>query len=158
VRLVGLDVLAPGRDRAAAGLPADHFASVICNPPFYPAGQGTPAVAERAGARQMPAADLDRWVKTAATHAAPDGEIVFIHTAAGLEPLLRAFESRFGAVTVLPLGPRENRPASRILIRGIKGSRAPLMLLPQRTLHGADGRGFAPPFATIFMGDDRLVW
>ena len=53
--------------------------------------------------------------------------------AESLGPLLAAFEPRFGALTLLPLSPRPETPASRILLRGIKGSRAPLTLLPGRT-------------------------
>jgi tRNA1(Val) A37 N6-methylase TrmN6 len=157
-RVLTLDVTAPGRTRAAAGLPADHFATVIANPPFFDPGRGSAPAKARAAARHMDPAALDRWVKAAATHAAPDAEIVFIHAAAALSPLLAAFEARFGALIVLPLTPRDGEPATRILVRGIKGSRAPLTLLASRALHGPDGRGFEPRFEAIFRGTARLIW
>lgn len=150
------DVTASGRTRSAAGLRPDSCISVIANPPFF-AG-GTRASARGAAARQMPAAALDLWVKTAASHAAPGGEIVFIHTADSLPALLAAMSARFGALTVLPLTPREGEPAHRILIRGIKGSRAPLTLLASRALHTAGGRQFRAEFEAIFRGGDRLHW
>lgn len=154
-RVLALDVTATGRSRTAAGLEADTFETVIANPPFYAAGTSPGLL--RAAARHMPAKSLDLWVKTAASHAAPGGEVIFIHTPDRLSDLLQSF-ARFGAVTVLPLTPREGEPAHRILIRGIKGSHAPLTLLASRALHTPAGRAFRPEFESIFRGRDRLHW
>jgi tRNA1(Val) A37 N6-methylase TrmN6 len=154
--VVALDLTASGRARAVAGLEPDHFASVIANPPFYETG--TAPAPRRASARHMSPEALDLWVKTAASHSAPGGEIIFIHVADRLAALLQSFESRFGAITVLPLSPRDGEPAHRILIRGIKGSRAPLTLLASRVLHTPSGRTFRPEFEAIFRGKDRLHW
>ena len=63
-----------------------------------------------------------------------------------------------GALSVLPLVPREGEAAGRVLIRGIKGSRAPTRLLASRVLHQADGRDFQPAFDAIFRGTGRLDW
>lgn len=157
-RVVGCDVTAPGAERRAAGLPADHYSSVIANPPFFDPAAGTAPAAARAAARHMQPADLDLWVRAAATHAAPGGEAVFIHAAASLPALLAAFSRRFGGVTVLPLCPRPDAAATRVLVRGIKGSRAPLTLLASRILHAEAGRGFLPEFDAIFRGRDHLHW
>ena len=75
-----------------------------------------------------------------------------------MSPLLAAFDQRFGAITLLPLSPRPDAPASRVLVRAIKGSRAPLTLLASRALHDATGNAFAPAFDAIFRGTARLVW
>ena len=88
----------------------------------------------------------------------PTVRSIFIHIAERLSALLAAFETRFGAITVLPLSPREGEPAHRVLVRGIKGSRAPLTLLASRALHAGDGRAFLPQFEAIFRGEDRLHW
>ena len=157
-RVLGLDLTARGAIRAAAGLANDHFSTVIANPPFFDAASGSPPAIARAAARHMDAAALDLWVRTAAASAAPGGEIVFIHTAVALPALLAAFSTRFGGLTVLPLTPRPGAPASRLLVRGIKGSRAPLTLLASRPLHQAQGRAFQPEFDAIFRGTARLVW
>jgi tRNA1(Val) A37 N6-methylase TrmN6 len=153
-----VDVAAPGSERSAAGLPAEHYAAVIANPPYFESGRGTAPSESRAAARHMGPDDLDHWVKAAAMHAAPGGEVIFIYPAESLAALLAAFDRRFGAVVVLPLCPREGEPASRILLRGIKGSRAPLRLLASRALHAAEGRGFRPEFEAIFRGEARLDW
>ncbi len=153
-----LDITQRGAERLAAGLKADCFDTVIANPPYFEAGTGTAPSPLRAAARHTGGAALDLWVKAAATSAAPLGEVIFIHTAQSLPSLLAAFESRFGAVTILPLSPRPGQPASRILVRAIKGSRAPLTLLTSRALHEAEGRAFRPEFDAIFLGLDRLHW
>ncbi|MDB5540664.1 MAG: hypothetical protein JWQ89_2391 [Devosia sp.] len=157
-RVLALDLTAPGKLRVAAGLPADHFTSVIANPPFFDPARGTAPSSTRSGARHMDDAALDRWVKTAASHAAPGGEVIFIHVAEALPLLLAAVSQRFGAVNVLPLLPRDGEAASRVLVRGIKGSRAPFALLAARPLHEPAGRAFRPEFDAIFRGAARLIW
>lgn len=156
--VITLDITAKGAERAAAGLRTDHYESVIANPPFFDSASGTLAAAGRADARHMAVDTLDLWVRAAAASAAPEGEVIFIYPAAGLAPLLAAFAQRFGAVAVLPLTPRAGEPASRVLVRAIKGSRAPLTLLASRTLHEGKDRDFMPEFEGIFRGKARLNW
>jgi tRNA1(Val) A37 N6-methylase TrmN6 len=154
-----VDVTAKGDLRRAAGLADNHFDSVIANPPFFDDAGGTLASdSGRAGARHMQAASLDLWIRTAAGCAAADAEVIFVYPAQSLTPLLVGFTQRFGAVTILPLLPRPDAAASRVLVRGIKGSRAPLNLLAGRALHGVDGRAFAPAFDAIFRGTAQLDW
>ena len=154
-----VDVTARGTERRAAGLADNAFDVVIANPPFFADGAGTLADdAGRAGSRHMDAAALDLWVKTAAGCAASGAEIIFIYPAESLAPLLAAVEQRFGAITILPLTPRPEAAASRVLLRAIKGSRAPLTLLASRALHDATGRAFLPAFDAIFRGAARLDW
>ena len=157
-RLLNLDVTAKGSLRAAAGLPADHYDTVIANPPFFDPATGSAPSEARSTARHMAPEALELWVRAAASHAAPEGEVMFIHAAASLPLLLPAFTSRFGAVTVLPLTPRDGEAASRVLVRGIKGSRAPFALVASRALHEAEGRAFRPEFDAIFRGTARLIW
>lgn len=157
--IIEADVAGKGAARRAAGVGENAFDVVIANPPFFDGSAGTLAGdAGRAGARHMGSDSLDLWVKTAAGSAAAGGEIIFIYPAESLSPLLAAFSQRFGAITVLPLLSRPEGPATRLLIRGIKGSRAPLTLLAGRPLHDVDGRGFQPAFDAIFRGMSRLVW
>ena len=158
-RIVATDVASKGTDRRAAGLDDNAFDTVIANPPFFADAAGTLADnAGRAAARHMDSEALDLWVKTAAGCAAAGGEVIFVYPAERLSPLLAAFSQRFGAVTVLPLTPRPEAPASRVLVRAIKGSRAPLTLLASRALHDAEGCAFQPAFDAIFRGTARLVW
>jgi len=156
---VELDVTAPGAIRLAAGIGADRYAAVIANPPFFDAGGGTRARGEgRAAARHQDKSALDLWVRTAAAAAAPGGEAIFILPAESLPGLLAAFEGRFGALTLLPFSPRAGEAASRVLLRGVKGSRAPLRLLAGRALHMGEDKAFAPEIEAILRGRATLDW
>jgi tRNA1(Val) A37 N6-methylase TrmN6 len=84
--------------------------------------------------------------------------VIFVIPAEALASLLAAFDRRFGALTLLPLAPRPGLPASRVLIRGIKGSRAPLTLLSTRALHEMEGNAFSPEFVAILTGATPLLW
>lgn len=156
---VEADVTARADLRRAAGLTDNAHDVVIANPPFFAAGRGTLAPkADRADARHMAAGDLDLWLRCAAACARAGGKAVVIYPAEGLAELLAAFAKRFGAVTILPLAPRPGMAATRVLVRGVKGSRAPLTLLATRVLHGAEGNGFAPEFDAILRGKAVLDW
>lgn len=156
---VEADVEGAGRDRRSAGLRENAYDCVIANPPFFAAGRGTPAAdAYRADARHMPREALALWTRTAAGAARAGGRVIFIYPASGLDALLSAFADRFGAITILPLSPRDGAPGSRVLVRGTKGSRAPLTLMASRALHERDGRAFASQFDAIFRGVAALDW
>ena len=156
--IIEADVTAKGADRLAAGIVDNGYDTVIANPPFFVDGAGTLATdSGRAGSRHMDAAALDLWIKTAASAAKSGGEIIFIYPTESLTTLLAGFEQRFGAVTMLPLSPRPGQAATRVLIRGIMGSRAPLTLLASRVLHD-EGRAFMREFDAIFRGTARLDW
>ena len=68
-----------------------------------------------------------------------------------LGQLLDSMKNRYGDIRIAPLFPRQGASASRILVQGIKGSKAPLQLLPGLVLHG-EGHGFAPA-ATAVLRD-----
>ena len=154
-----LDITQKGAIRSQAGLDTDTFSSVIANPPYFDARSGTtPPQSERAKARHMGEKELDKWVKTAAASAAPLGEIIFIHSVTALPDLISAFSGRFGEITILPIVSRPGQNANRVLVRGIKASRAPLKLLSPLILHGPEGRGFTPMAEKIFRGKSRLHW
>ncbi len=157
-RIVEADLTEPTA-RRAAGLLENGYDVVIANPPFFAEGHGTMAPkASRAEARHMQPSTLHLWVRCAAASAVAGGTAIFIFPAQGLTHLLSGLAGRFGSVVVLPLSPRPGAAATRILVRGIKGSRAPLTLLSSRALHGSEGNSFAPEFEAIFRGTATLDW
>jgi tRNA1(Val) A37 N6-methylase TrmN6 len=87
--------------------------------------------------------DLERWIKCLAALVKPRGSLTFIYKAESLPHLLACCRGRFGDLLAFPLFPREGAPASRVLLRGRKGSRAPFRLMPGMVLHG-EGNGFTP--------------
>lgn len=156
-RAIAADATARGDARAAAGLIADGFEAVIANPPYYdPAAHTVSASAPAAHAQNHEA--LDAWVRTAAACLKPGGEAVFVHRAAVLPTLLAGFDKRFGAVAVLPLAPYPGAPASRVLLRGTKGARATLTLLPPRAVHAEKGGPFSEEIEAVLRGRAMLDW
>jgi tRNA1(Val) A37 N6-methylase TrmN6 len=111
------------------------------NPPFNdPLRQQTSPDRSRRLAHAAPRETLAAWIRTAARLLRPRGTLTLIFRADGLVELGHALDAVFGAVTVLPVYPKPDQPAIRILVRATKASRAPLALLPGLVLNDAGGR------------------
>jgi tRNA1(Val) A37 N6-methylase TrmN6 len=138
VRSVNLDVAAPGRAFVAAGLAPGSIARVLMNPPFNdPSVQRASPDRRRRLAHVAPRELLPAWVATAARLLQPRGTLALIWRADGLADVLEALDRSFGAVTLLPVYPKADEPAVRILVRATKASRAPLAIVPGLVLNDA---------------------
>lgn len=139
VRVVEADIRGKAVDRSALGIEA--FEHVLANPPYIVAGRGrTPADPMKAAAFEMAAEDLEKWARFLARMTAPRGMLALIHRADALPQLLPALDGRFGSLEVLPVHPQAYLPAKRVLVRGRKGSRGLLRLLPSLVLHDEHNR------------------
>ncbi len=140
VRVVEQDIVRP-HPSAQQQLIDNHYDVVVSNPPFYEvANHRQSPHALKAASHAMPPAGIDSWLRYMARMARAGGTAIMIHRADYLPAMLAAFAPRFGALTVAPLYPRAGEPASRVILRGIKGSRAPLTVAPGRCLHGPGNR------------------
>ena len=139
VRALTLDVTAGARVFAAAGLSPGSAARVLMNPPFHDptTSRTSPDPARR---RAHVSAGIAPWLRSAARLLGAGGTVTLVWRADRLDEVLASLARGFGAVTVQPVHPRPNAPAIRVLVRAVKGSRAPLALLPGLVLAGADGR------------------
>ena len=138
---------------SALGLADASFDQVIANPPFHAEGAGTAAAhALKAAAHAMPEAGLEAWCRFLARMARPGGEALVIHKTDALPDLLRGLDGRFGGLSALPLQPFAGAPAGRILLRGIKGSRAPFRLEAGLVLHAAENRFTPAAEAVLRLG------
>jgi len=151
VDVVTLDVAASARAFAQSGLPAESCARVLMNPPFNASGQRASPDAARRSAHVGSADTLRVWVDRASFLLGASGALTLIWRADGLADVLSALAA-FGAVTVLPIHPRPNAAAIRILVAAAKGSRAPLALLPGLMLNDTDGRPSAAAEAVLRGG------
>jgi tRNA1(Val) A37 N6-methylase TrmN6 len=156
VRVVTGIVGGGATDWRALGLLEESFGHVIANPPYHDTDAGTlPPDALKAGAHAMPDGELEAWARFMARMTAPGGEATIIHKADALARVLAVFEPRFGALKVLPLHPRQGAPAHRVLVQGVKGSRAPLQILPGFVLHD-EGNAFTPAAQEILRAAGPL--
>ncbi|MBD8890315.1 tRNA1(Val) (adenine(37)-N6)-methyltransferase [Roseibium litorale] len=145
VTVLEADVTAKGTLRREAGLipgMADH---VIMNPPYYDASRFRASPAEaRAGAHMLDERGLDPWAKTATDLVREGGSLTVIFRADGLREVLDVLQGRFGAIDIIPLRPRPDAPATRVVLRAIRASNAPLQLMPGFVLHESTGSDFTP--------------
>ena len=150
VRIVPADIAAPEADRASAGIGRDLAEHIVLNPPFYSPAAGTQSPDEaRAGAHVLGTGGLDPWFRAAASILRFRGDLTVIFRADGLRELLAAAGKRFGAVDVLPIHPRADAPAHRVLVRAVKGSQAALRILPSLILHEETGSAYRPAVDAI---------
>jgi len=141
VAFAGLDLSEGRAGRAAAGIAEGVADWVVMNPPFNPkrAMPGSPD-AKRRFAHEADGGLLDAWCRAAAALLRPNGRIALIQRAEAIAEVLDALSGRFGDLRVKPVHARAGEPAGRILLRGERGSRAPLQLLPGLVVHETDGQ------------------
>jgi tRNA1(Val) A37 N6-methylase TrmN6 len=144
------------RDLAALGLEPNSFHHVFANPPFHdPATSPAPPDAGKAQAHLTLGSDLGDWVRFCCTLARPKGIVTFIHRADALAGLLAAMTGHLGGIEIFPLWPAAGKSAARIIVRGQRDSRAPLIIRPGLVLHGRDGR-FTDRAEAILRGGEAL--
>jgi tRNA1(Val) A37 N6-methylase TrmN6 len=152
-RSLALDVRAPARAFAAAGLSAQSVARVVMNPPFNDAARQQSS--QDLGRRRAHAASrggLAGWIAAASRLLKPRGTLSLIFRADGLADVLCVTDPAFGALTVQPVYPSADTAAIRILVRATKGGRAPLTLLPGLVLNDSEGRPTAEAEAVLRRG------
>jgi len=159
VRVAVLDVAGADDAFASNGLRAGSAGCVLMNPPFNdPARQNASPDPRRRLAHAGSGGTLAKWVQRAGWLLAPSGVLTLIWRAEGLGDVLCALGiGGIGGIGVVPVYPRPDAAAIRILVRGIKGSRAPLALAGGLMLNDANGRPTAEAEA-ILRGGQSLVW
>lgn len=159
VGVIEADLEQPAGLLAAAGLEPASFDHAAANPPYLAAGRGrAPANPARAAAHMMAAGAFDAWARFLARMTRDGGTATVIHRADALGEVVAGLSGRFGALDVLPILPRATAPANRILVRGVKGSRRALRLLPPLVLHGPEGHGFLDQPDAILRHGAAIDW
>jgi tRNA1(Val) A37 N6-methylase TrmN6 len=151
VRAICLDAGAPVEHFAAAGLHpgcADH---VLMNPPFNAPHHPSPDRARRLARAALPDM-LVQWIGTAARLLHADGDLTLIWRADGLADVLAALTASFGAIAIVPVYPKPQAAAIRVLICATKNSQAPLAVRPGLILAGSDNKPTAQAEAILRDG------
>jgi tRNA1(Val) A37 N6-methylase TrmN6 len=124
-----LDVTSAAEVFAAAGLPPDSVDVVLMNPPFNdPARHRASPDKAREIAHVSTVATLEKWVHAARRILKSGGALTLIWRADGLVEVLSALGRGFGSLELLPVHAEVTTPAIRVLIRAIKGGKAPLQM------------------------------
>jgi len=151
VRAICLDVAARPAAFAAAGMAPGSADHVLMNPPFNAAAHPSPDRGRRL-AHAATHGTLVQWTGAAARLLRPAGTLTLIWRADGLDGVLAALAKGFGAIAILPIHPKTDAPAIRVLVRAVKASRAPLSLLPGLILADAAGKPSAAAEAVLREG------
>ena len=126
VRAVCCDV----EDNAAltgGGLGAGTLNRVLMNPPFNDASRSNVSPDPRRRLAHVATTGLlERWIATADFLLRPQGTLTLIWRADALADVLAALKPAFGSIGVLPVFPRRNEPAIRMLVRAVKAGKGPL--------------------------------
>jgi tRNA1(Val) A37 N6-methylase TrmN6 len=136
-----LDVTSGAEAFAAAGLLPDTVDVVLMNPPF---NDSTRHRASPDRARQIAhvaaEASLESWVHAARRILKSGGVLALIWRADAIAEVLAALHRGFGSLVILPVHAEATSPAIRILVRAVKGGRAPTRLEPALVLSDTPAR------------------
>jgi tRNA1(Val) A37 N6-methylase TrmN6 len=136
--VVELDIESGAENFAAAGLEPDSADVVLMNPPFNdPARHRSSPDKSREAAHVATASTLPSWIHAARRVLRSGGVLTLIWRADALADILAALERGFGSLAVLPVHSAAAAPAIRVLVRAIKGGRAPMAIYPGLTLSGS---------------------
>ncbi len=116
------------------------FDHVMTNPPFYEQDKIWDSPNDsKATAHALEDVSLEEWLRVTCAMAKPKGTVTIVHRADALPDLLKGVEGKLGGLIAFPLWPAAGKEASRVLLQGLKGSRAPFRLANGLLLHGEDG-------------------
>lgn len=142
----------------AAGILAGTIDRVLMNPPFHDARrQNVSPDARRRLAHVAEPGLLQRWVATAAWLLKPRGVLTLIWRADGLEDVVGGLRPAFGEIAVLPVLPRPNMPAIRVLVRAMKAGYATQMDYPPLSLNDEHGQPTATAEAILRGGKTLTI-
>ena len=133
------------------------FDGVFLNPPFDAEGAGRARDAARRHAH-VSDVSINQWIAALADRLTGEAALTLIHRAEKLSEILSALEGRLGGAEVIPIRPRAEAPAKRILVRARKGSRAPLRLLSGLDLHDGGAGKYSPQVEQVLREGAPLRW
>jgi tRNA1(Val) A37 N6-methylase TrmN6 len=137
-KVVVLDITSCAEDFVAAGLPPDSADVVLMNPPFNdPARHRSSPDKGREVAHVAKATTLESWLHAGRRLLKSGGVLTLIWRADALAEVLAALDRGFGSLMILPVHGDVTAPAIRVLVRAIKGGRAPAALYPGLMLNNA---------------------
>jgi tRNA1(Val) A37 N6-methylase TrmN6 len=134
--LIVLDVTSGPGALEAAGLSVDSADVVLMNPPFNDSARhrASPDKA-RASAHVATPATLESWIHASRRILKSGGVLAMIWRADGIAEVLAALDRGFGSLAIVPVHADATSPAIRLLVRAIKGGKAPTRVEPALILN-----------------------
>ena len=156
ISIIEADLTRPLGELPGDVLVPQSFDHVVANPPFYRDDESRVCKHDsKSAAHRLQEGELAHWLRFLTAMAAPKASLSLIHRPETLPELLDLCRGRFGGLKIVPVFSRPESAAIRVLVQGIKGSRAPLQLLPGLVLRGEKGR-YHPQIETILRDGKAL--
>lgn len=157
-RVCVLDVAGSAGTFLDAGLGPDSADVVLMNPPFNDSARHRSSPDDVRRAAHMAEPDtLETWIHAARRLLKSGGAFSLIWRAHGLTDVLNVLDRGFGGIAIRPVHPDAGKPAIRVLVRAIKGSRAPLQLCAGLMLNDESGQP-NPEAQAILAGEGGLAF
>ena len=175
VRGIGLEQHEPFADLARRGIKENEFLpraevvvgdlakpperligacdAVMTNPPFFEVG----TVPDRPGQDATHAVtdlSLRSWITQCVSLLKRGGQFSIIHRAERLADIIQAL-SGCGSIVVIPLWPKANMVAKRVIVTALKDRKSPTTLTPGLVLH-SDDDAYTDEAAAILRGGEAL--
>jgi tRNA1(Val) A37 N6-methylase TrmN6 len=138
--------------------PPQRFDAALSNPPYFD-DRGALRGPHPAKVDAFIADDgLAAWTAYLLRAVRRGGSVTLIHRADRLADLLALLAAGAGSFQLRPVHPHADAPAGRVLVRAVRGGRAPLRLLPALVLHERGGAKHTSEADAILRGEADLPW
>jgi tRNA1(Val) A37 N6-methylase TrmN6 len=138
--VIAMNVASSADSFAAAGLSPDSVDVVLMNPPFNDSTRHrTSPDKGRETAHVAEVTTLESWTHAARRVLKSGGVLTLIWRADALTEVLTVLHRGFGSLAILPVHGTAATPAIRVLIRAIKGGRAPTQIYAGLMLNDESG-------------------
>jgi tRNA1(Val) A37 N6-methylase TrmN6 len=139
-RVLEIDAASPGSAYATVGVPPGSADVVLMNPPFNDRARHRASPdPSRASAHMADKGTLERWVDSARRLLKSGGALTLIWRADAIAEVLAALGRGFGSLAIQPVHADAARPAIRVLVRAVKGGKAPARILAGAMLNDESG-------------------
>lgn len=116
----------------------DLYDFVITNPPFF--SKGSSRISEVKRLANFETMELFEWISLCMKQLKNKGIFAIIHDASRIGDILAAIKGQAGATEIIPIFPKENKEAIRIMVKCIKGSFSKTKIHRGIVIHSEDGR------------------
>jgi tRNA1(Val) A37 N6-methylase TrmN6 len=141
-----------------AARPGRRFDAALCNPPFFDDHAALRGPHPSKAGAFIADDGLAAWTGYLLGAVRDGGTVTLIHRADRLADLLGLLAARAGSFQIRPVHPYADDPAGRVLVRAVRGGRAPLRLLPALVLHQRGGAKHTAAAEAILRGEADLPW
>jgi tRNA1(Val) A37 N6-methylase TrmN6 len=138
--VIAMDLASAADAFADAGLVPDSVDVVLMNPPFNDSKRHRSSPDKSREIAHVADTDtLEKWIHAARRILKSGGVLTLIWRADGLGQVFAALDCGFGSLAILPVHGNAATPAIRVLVRAVKGGRAPTALCPGLMLKEESG-------------------